>query len=82
MRFWGGVRRQAGKAAAAAATAAFTSVASASVTLDKTSAVAGLKTFTVSEEWPLRQSPATQFRNSVVCVIVAMGCDFKTESQD
>src|SRR6185437_13943480 len=82
MRFWGGVRRQAGKAAAAAETAASTSEASARVTFARTSAVAGLKMSKVSEERPVRQSPPMQFRESVVCVIVAMNIKFKTESQD
>src|SRR5689334_5823455 len=50
MRSSGGVRRQSGKAAAAASTAAFTSFASASGTLPSVAPVAGLMTSCQFEE--------------------------------
>src|SRR5947199_9158957 len=64
MRSCGGVLRQPGKAAAAAFTAASTSSACARGTRARTSALAGLKTSTNSEELLFLHSPAMKLGNT------------------
>src|SRR5213082_2206783 len=64
MRSCGGVLRQPGKAAAAAFTAASTSSACARGTRASTSALAGLKTSTNSEELLFLHSPAMKLGNT------------------